>query len=217
MGMSGKVRKNFLLIVFLLLQLICRAGGFEGSIFLIKESCYDTAFLKYYVSDGKIRIEELNSKKLLQHIYIINTVNDEVFIIDPVKKLYTKLRKKSQNFSNNDGQCTILKSQDSRFINGIRCYQWRVKCREKNTEIAYWVTQNDFYFFEKMAKILNSAERSMEFFTHIPLSQGFFPMLCVERNLVRDEKMRTAVLNIERKVVDSSLFSIPMNYKLYVI
>ncbi len=214
--MCGKVKKNFLFIVFLLLQSTCWSAGFEGSISLIKESFYDTTFFNYFVSDGKIRIEEFNSKKLLQHIYIVNTLNDEVIIIDPVKKLYTKLRKKPLN-CNNDAQCAVLKSVNSKMINGIRCYQWRVKCKDKNTEISYWVTQNDFYFFEKMAKIFNATDRSLEFFNHIPLSQGFFPMLSVERNLVRDEKMRTAVLNIERKSVDSALFRIPFNYKLYSI
>ena len=71
----------------------------------------------------------------------------------------------------------------------IKCYQWSVKCKEKNTEISYWVTQNNFDFLEKMVKILNQTERSWEFFTHIPQNQGFFPMLSVERNLVRDEKI----------------------------
>jgi hypothetical protein len=210
------MRKLIFLPLLFVISFTCIAGGFEGSIILVKESCYDTSFFTYYVSDGKIRIEELDSKKLLQNIYLINTSTEEVFVVDPAKKLYTKLKKKNQADSE-EKQYTILKTTNYKLINDIKCFQWRVKCKEKNTEISYWVTQNDFVFFEKMVKILNQTERSWEFFTHIPQTQGFFPMLSVERNLVRDEKNRTSVLQINRKPVDSSMFRIPNGYKLFAI
>ena len=92
-----------------------------------------------------------------------------------------------------------------------------MKNRGKSTEIAYWVTQNDFIFFDKMIKILNHTDRSFEFFNQIPQSAGFLPMLSVERNLVRDEKNRTQVLQILRKTIDSSIFRIPSDYKLLVM
>jgi hypothetical protein len=214
--MIGYVKKLLIGLIFLIFSLPFFGNGFEGSIMLIKESCYDTTFFTYYVADNKIRIEESNSKKVLQNVYIINIVTEDVFIINPEKKLYTKLRKKNQA-DNEEKHFTIKKTTNSKLVNGIRCYQWRVKNREKNAEISYWVTQNDFNFFEKMVKILNQTERSWEFFNHIPETQGYLPILCVERNLVRDEKMRTSVLQINRKTVDSSLFRIPVGYKLFAI
>jgi len=214
--MTEQIKKLFLYAALIVLPLICKAGSFEGSILMIKESCYDTAFLTYYVSDGRIRIEKLTSKKQLQNVYIINTENEEVFIVDPAKKLYAKLKRKVPE-TNNESKFAILKTTNFKLINGIKCFQWRVKNREKNTEISYWVTQNNFDFFEKMVKILNQTDLSLEFFSQIPQSLGFFPMLSVERNLVRDEKNRTSVLQINRRSIDSAMFHIPSDYKLFAI
>jgi hypothetical protein len=216
MKMTGQIKKYFLYASLVFTPLLCKAGGFEGSIMLVKESCYDTAFYTYYVSDGKIRIEKLNSKKLLQNVYIVNTLNEEVYVVDPAKKLYAKLKRKASE-TNNEDQYVILKTANYKLINGTKCYQWRVKSREKNTEISYWVTQNNFDFFEKMVRILNKTDLNWEFFDRIPQSQGFFPMLSVERNLVRDEKNRTSVLFIERRTIDSAMFRIPSDYKLFAI
>lgn len=214
--MTEQIKKYFLFVTLFALPIICKAGGFEGSILLVKESCYDTAFFTFYVSDGKIRVEKYNSRKLLQNIYIINTLNEEVYAIDPVKKLYAKLKKKSPEINYED-EYTIIKSTNFKMINGTICFQWRVRNKEKNTEISYWVTQNNFDFFEKMVKIMNQTDLSWEFFNRIPQAQGFFPMLSVERNLVRDEKNRTSVLQIERKSIDSAMFRIPSDYKLFAI
>jgi hypothetical protein len=214
--MNKQIKKLNFLILLSLLPLTLFAKGFEGSITLVKETCFDTTFFTYYVSDGKIRIEEFNSKKNLQSVFIVNTNNEDVFIINPEKKLYTKLIKKPMGIGE-EKQFSINKTSDFKMINGVKCYQWRVKNKEKNTEIAYWVTQNDFTFFEKMVKILNHTDKSWEFFNHIPQTQGYFPMVSVERNLVRDEKMRTSVLQINRKSIDSSIFKIPANYKMFVM
>jgi hypothetical protein len=214
--MIEQIKKYFFYAILIFLPLICKAGGFEGSILLVKESCYDTAFYTYYVSDGKIRIEQLTSKKHLQNVYIINTQSEEVFIVDPAKKLYAKLKKKSPE-TINKSKYTILKTPNFKLINGIKCFQWRVKNKGKNTEISYWVTQNNFDFFEKMVKILTQTDLSLEFFKQIPQSQGFFPMLSVERNLVRDEKNRTSVIKINRRTIDSAMFHIPSDYKLFAI
>jgi hypothetical protein len=216
MKMSGQIRKYFLFVILVALPFICKAGGFEGSILMVKESCYDTAFYNYYVSDGKIRVEKFNSKKLLQNVYIINTTNEEIYIVDPAKKLYAKLKKRSPE-TNNEAQYTILKTSNFKLINGVKCFQWRVKSREKNTEISYWVTQNNFDFFEKMVKVINQTDLNWDFFNQIPQTQGFFPMLSVERNLVRDEKNRTSVLQINWRSIDSALFRIPSDYKLFAI
>jgi hypothetical protein len=208
--------KNFFLFFFVFVPFICEAKSFEGSITMVKESFYDTTFFTYFVSDGRIRIEECNSKKELQTVYLVNTNREEVFVINPLKKMYTKL-KKLKNSTVKDNYFTIKKTDNYKIIQGVKCYQWRVKNCEMNSEISYWVTQKNFNFFEKMVKVLNQTDRSWEFFNRIPNSQGFFPMLYVERNLLRDEKMRTAVLQIQTHPLDTSIFSIPKGYKMFVM
>jgi hypothetical protein len=210
-----KLRKLFF-FVFILIPFILEAKSFEGSITMVKESFYDTTFFTYFVSDGRIRIEECNSKKELLNIYLVNTNNNEVLVINPTKKMYTKL-KKLKSTENVETHFTIKKSDNYKMVQGVKCYQWRVKNREKNSEISYWVTQNNFDFFEKMVNVLNQTDRSWEFFNRIPNSQGFFPMLLVERNLLRDEKMRTAVLQINSRSLDTSIFSVPKGFKMFIM
>lgn len=207
-------RHFFFLLVFV--PLVIDAKSFEGSITMVKESFYDTTFFTYYVSDGRIRIEERNSKKDLQTVYLVNIDKKEVFVIDPLKKMYTKL-KKLNNSENAEEHFSIKKTDNYKLIKGVKCFQWRVKNSDKNSEISYWVTQNNFDFFEKMVKVLNQTDRSWEFFNRIPNSQGYFPMLYVERNLLRDEKMRTAVLSIEERTIDTSVFNIPKGFKMFIM
>lgn len=207
-------RHIFFLLVFV--PLVIEAKSFEGSITMVKESFYDTTFFTYYVSDGRIRIEERNSRKEMQTVYLVNIDKKEVFVIDPLKKMYTKL-KKLDNAENAEEHFSIKKTDNYKLIKGTKCFQWRVKNSEKNSEISYWVTQNNFDFFEKMVKVLNQTDRSWEFFNRIPNTQGFFPMLYVERNLLRDEKMRTAVLQIEERTVDTSIFNIPKGFKMFIM
>jgi disulfide oxidoreductase YuzD len=73
-----------------------------------------------------------------------------------------------------------------------------------------------FDFFIKLIDILGSTENTSEFYRHIPDSQGFFPMLAVQRTMVRDERMRTKVVEIAPKNINSMLFEVPASYKLYV-
>ena len=214
--MDRIIKKFLFCFLFSVIQLHIFATGFEGSITFVKESCFDTTYFTYFVSAGKIRIDEFNGSKSLLNAYIINTNNEEVIVVNYEKKMYSKLKKRTE-VDNNRDDFSVVKTSNSKEICGIKCYQWRVKNREKNTEIAYWVTQNDFTFFDKMIKIINHTDRSWEFFNHIPQSAGCLPMLSVERNLVRDEKNRTQVLKIMRKPIDSAIFRIPSDYKLLIM
>lgn len=213
--MRGILHKIISILLFSI-PLSVMAVGFEGSIQMVKESCFDTTYYTYYISDGNIRIEERNNKQVLLNIYLVNTDSNEVIVVNPGKKLYTRLQKKTVLAPGSDN-FEIIKTANSKDVNGLKCIQWRVRNRNMNTEISYWVAQSDFYFFERLVKVLNSTERSWEYFTHIPGSKGFFPMLSVERNLVRDEKMRTRVVDISRKDIDHSMFKIPSGYKLFAM
>jgi hypothetical protein len=214
--MNRIIKMVFFSILFFITQFHVYANGFEGSISFVKESCFDTTYFTYFVSEGKIRIDEYNGEKVLVNAYIININNEEVLVVNYEQKMYKRLKTKTTIDTDNKG-FSIIKTMISKEINCEKCYQWRVRNKEKNTEVAYWVTQNDFTFFDKMIKILNHTDRSWEFFNHIPQSAGYLPMLSVERNLVRDEKNRTQVLQITRKPIDSAMFRIPSDYKLLVM
>jgi hypothetical protein len=144
---------------------------------------------------------------------IINLDKDEIFVLSPEKKLYRQLEI-SKELSKEQEGFVILKTENSRTVNGYECYQWRVKNTERNMEVAYWVWQNNFYFFQELVHLLNRTDQTYEFFDKIPETQGFFPLLTVERTLLRREKSRASVVNISSKKIDDSLFKIPVDFEL---
>ncbi|PLX23082.1 MAG: hypothetical protein C0597_01425 [Marinilabiliales bacterium] len=207
---------NFLLsFVILFASTNSNIDGFEGKIELVQESCYETSYFTYFVKKEKVRIDKFDSNHNLNQSMLINLESKQVVVLSPSKKLYTKLsvnedhRTSPENF-------TILKTENSRMVGEYKCYQWRVKNIDRNTEVAYWVSQNNYYFFEQMVKLLNSTDRTYEFFEKIPETQGFFPMLSIERTLLRKEKSRLSVVNVSDKKMGDNLFTIPKDYELVI-
>ena len=204
-----------LVISFLLLLSpeINNHTAFEGSIKLIHESYYETSYYTYFVKDNNIRIDKFDCDHFLIQSLLINIKDEQIYILSPSEKLYTQLvLSKSENTNNEN--FTILQTENSRTVNGFKCYQWRVKNIEKNTEVAYWVIQNNFYFFEDLVKLLNRTDKTYDFFEKIPETQGFFPMMCVERTLLRREKLRISVVDINPQKIDKSKFNIPSDFEI---
>ncbi len=203
---------NFVLSLFILLfSANSYTQSFEGSIDLVQKSLYDTTYFTYYVKDKNIRIDKFDSNQNLIQSMLINIDKEQVYLLSPEKKLYTQLETHKDYQSANDG-FIILKTENHRIVNGINCYQWRVKNIERNTEVAYWVSQYDFYFFEDLVKLINRTDKTYDFFEKIPETQGFFPMLTVERTLLRREKSRIYVANITNQKLNDNKFSIPSNF-----
>ncbi|MDA3780569.1 MAG: DUF4412 domain-containing protein, partial [Bacteroidales bacterium] len=127
------------------------------------------------------------------------------------KKVYINIAVKTTNNENN--YFSVQKTGNHRMVNGYKCYQWRVKNKHRNTEIVFWVANNNFYFFEQLVKILNKTNEDFKFYSRITESYGFFPMLTVERTLLRKEKSRIEVLQITNEDINNSVFNIPSEYK----
>jgi hypothetical protein len=198
--------------ILLLFPTFNNLGTFEGRIELVQETHYEKSYFTYFIKNDNVRIDEFDSDHLLIQSLIIKINDEQVYILCPSKKLYTQLTFSDSKKMTSDN-FKIIKTENSRIVNGFDCYQWRVKNIERNTEAAYWVSQNNFYFFEDLIKLLNRTDKTFEFFEIIPDSQGFFPMLSVERTLLRKEKLRTYVVAINNEILDESNFIIPPEYK----
>lgn len=188
--------------------------GFEGSLQVVKTSRYDTTFVLYHVKQNKVRIEEFSNNAQILSSFIVDLEKNIVFAIDPVNKLFRQISNMPRG-SSSSHNVEIIKTENYKYINGYKCNQWRVKNRSRNTEIAYWVAKDDFYFFDKMLKLTHSMGKTNTYFLFIPGSQGYLPMLAVERTVLRDEKSRFEIKRIEREILDNSLFLIPDNYKQF--
>jgi hypothetical protein len=203
-------------LIFSVLTSVFAAEAFEGSISFLKQTRFNSSYITCYVKDNMVRIEEADKSGKVTKVLLMDTEAESVYIVDTERKLYNKLNTVNKSVDN-DEHFLIIKSENTKVVNGILCYQWRVRNNERNTEVAYWVAPYDYDFFDRVVRLLNRTDHDWEYFRYVPDSKGFFPMIAVESNIVRDERVRTTVVQINRKRVDNSLFEIPDNYKPFML
>lgn len=202
----------FTLIFFLTHSL---AYGFEGNITFVKQTYYDTSYFTYTVKDKMVRIDEKNSQNQIIQSLIIDLQNNKIVALSPSQRMYTYIQSSNKQWAAQK-DVTYIKSDNFKYIDGHKCYLWRVRNVNTNTEVSLWVSESDFDFFDKVTEMLGGSEdysRFCLYFNNIPNSRGYFPILTVEKTLLREEKSKIAVQHIDAKKVDSRLFSIPNNYK----
>ena len=221
MGMLIGKNKTFLcnlrfvtafFISFLLNQFLS-AQDFEGKIFLISNSPYDTSYYTYTVKKQYIKIDEFNKYKRLTKTLIINTENNSIIALNSVKKLYTRIPIQESPVADEEQGFDVIKTTNYKTINGYKCNLWRVRNKGLNTDVSYWVAVEKFRFFDDLLKTLHTNEKYLSFFLKLPQLDGAMPMLTIERTLLRDEKNSMTVVEINKKKIHDSLFTIPSDFK----
>lgn len=193
------------------------ANSFEGSINFFQKTPNDTFYYTYYIKDKNVRVdihENCGNCKEADSYLLFNLEKKTILALNPERKLYLQLPLRPYKKSE-DKSYQIIKTNNKKLINGYTCYQWRVKNASQNTEITYWVTNDNFTFFEEFLTLWNRSEKHAYFYLQIPESIGYFPMESVERTLLRDEKMKLSVINLKKGKLDNSLFEIPKDYRSY--
>lgn len=198
-----------LFIVFIFSTTQANLRSFEGNINFVRETAFDTTHISILVKGTKVRVDEYSSSKRLISSHLINLESESVVAISHDKKLYIDIPVRP---SLTNGNFEIRKTGNHKEINGQVCYQWRVKDTKRNTEIAYWVYEERFDFFESLLRLLNRTELSLSVFKDIPENGNYFPMLTEERTLLRKDKLRMAVVEINEANLNPRLFEIPSNY-----
>jgi len=186
--------------------------AFEGKISFIRESVFDTTFISIMVKGKMVRIDEHDPYDRLISRRIVNMENGSVIALSPDKKMFTQVAT-IETPKNKGENVRVMKTGNSKQINGYTCYQWRVKDPLRNTEVAYWVAKERFDFFEKLLVLLNRTESSLSLYQIIPDKDGYFPMLTEERTLLRKEKVRIAVVKISESNLNPKIFEIPKDYQ----
>lgn len=187
------------------------ARGFEGGIHFVRESVFDTLFVSVFVKDSMVRVEENDRSNGFSRTYLVNLNSEEVYAISYHKRQYLKIRegKSLAGFE----RISARKTGNSKEINGKTCYQWRVKDPNRNTEVAYWMYEGDFAFFAKLLRLVRPTEHSLAIYSSIPEVHGCMPMLTEERTLLRQEKLKLRIVNIDQSEQPSSLFVIPPHFQ----
>lgn len=208
---------RFVLLVFnvVILSYCSFSQKFEGKIFMAYRTIYDTTFYTYNVKDEFVRIDEFDKNKKMTKALIVNLKDKSIIAINPSKKLYTTLSTKKEPMTSDTPGFDVIRTTNYMTINGYKCNQWRVRNKEMNCEITYWVAVDKFAFFDDLLRLLNMNEKSLSYFLMIPQPPGAMPMLTVERTLMRDEKNSVAVLQVEEAKMNQSLFQVPKEYQNY--
>lgn len=191
------------------------AEPFEGTIKLVKQTYYDTFYYDYHVKEHLVRIDMFSKDSSILSSLIVDTKKRKVFAINSDRKLFKELKVNNDTSGTEAKDYRILKTENSKVIDGYLCYQWRVRSKNKNSEVVYWVTKNGFYFYDDLVNILNNVDNISDFYKHISDSEGFLPILIVERTLVRYEKERLQVSAINYTSLDKNIFTIPVDYKKF--
>jgi len=203
---------NFLFALFLFITApVNNSDSFEGKIKLVEESNYNTTFYTYTIKNKQIRVDKFDQNHEIIQSMLVNLENEQMIVLSPSKKLYT-YQELSRNLNTTNENFEVIKTKNTRLLNGKKCYQWRVRNVEQNTEVTYWVSESNFYFFNDFIKLLNCTERTFTFFEKIPNSQGFFPILTVERTLLRKIKKQISVIEINHQKVNDTTFEIPKDF-----
>jgi hypothetical protein len=206
-------------IAFLLFSIILSASvfAFEGNIQLIKQSHYDTTYLIFYIKDSKARVDEFNERGQLTKTLLINLNSGNIIALSPALKLFTDVTHHNKEMvSKSNRQYSVIKTSNYKMIEGKKCFQWRVRNRLLDSEITYWVMESDNQMMGKLYAILNSTENYSSissFYLQIPETNGYVPILAVERNLVWEEKQSMHITSINERKVSGRLFEIPKDYK----
>lgn len=176
----------------------------------------DTLYYKYYIKDRMVRMDSYDKDNLKEpESYLMFYLDQQlIYAFKPSKKMYVNLMNKPYH-NTQDDNFRILKTTNSKKINGYKCYQWRVRNKEQNTEVSYWVAQDNFDFFEDFLKLWNRSEKHASYFLRIPDIKGYFPMLSEERTTLREEKMTLKVVEIQRQQLSRTLFEVPADFKNY--
>jgi len=210
------IKSLVIIKLYLLLSLTAHPESnikyFEGSINLKKETVYDTSFVTIQVKGNLVRLDEFDCKKNLVSIFIINLENEKVLALSPKRKLFFELKPSSENPSTHE-DTTVIKTENRMVLDGYSCSQVRVKSISRDSETAFWVVKNNFVFFQSMNKILRNIKSDLNIFAYFPDTTGIFPMLTVERTLLRKEKMKVLVTGIKEVVLSENLFKVPREYQ----
>ncbi|MEA2107222.1 MAG: DUF4412 domain-containing protein [Bacteroidota bacterium] len=203
---------NFLFSLFLFISApVNHSPSFEGKIKLVEETHYNTIFYTYTIKNKQIKVDKFNQNHKIIQSLLINLEDEQIIVLSPSKKKYTYLNL-SRNPNTANENFEVIKTENTRILNGKKCYQWRVRNVEQNTEVAYWVSESNFYFFNDFIKLLNCSEHTFTFFEKIPDSQVFFPMYTVERTLLRKIKKQISVIEINHQKVNDTTFEIPKDF-----
>ncbi len=191
------------------------AQSFEGTIEFTRKTSIDTTKYTYHVKGDMVRIEELGSNGQIAGIMIVNTKNYKAKSLSPDRKLYMELESPNNKFITINNS-EVKKGKVSKTIAGYKCDEWSVSNKDQNTIITYYLSKDNFDFFEGLLIALNRKDKFATYYQQLPETKSSFPFLAIEKDLTTGkEKAKLEVSKVTKKAIDPKLFEIPADYKKF--
>jgi hypothetical protein len=188
------------------------AQEFEGSIYFTKSNTEEATQYAYHVKGNMVRIDEIidDNDKLVATL-LVNLETKEMIALSHERNLYLK-RPRTGELAPVQG-LEVKKGDLEKKLLGKNCEQYRVKSKELNSEVSYWVTEGYFSFFPKLLKILKRKDNYSAFYLSLRDLDRKFPMVANEMTLLRDKKGFIQVDKMEAKKLDDKMFVIPAGFE----
>lgn len=210
--------KNILITYIVLFSSICLVYSqqFEGSFDMVKISLSDTTRYTYTIKQHMLRVDEYNSYNELKQYFIVNAQDSSLLIISPYQKQYIQLHINSAQLSDNNA-FELINTGVYKYINGVKCVQWRVRNNRNNTETSYWLATDSLETFKSVAENFYHIEKLFNSYNFLISEIAYFgfPMLIECKTLLRVNKIKYMSSNIKSFEVSQSTFSIPEYYEMY--
>jgi len=186
--------------------------GFEGSIYFTKSNMLDVTQYAYHVKGNMVRIDEMvDGKDEMVAALLVNLETGEMIALSHERNLWMKRPGGTDKLETVKGE--VIKGELKRNIHGKNCAQYRVKNKEADREIMYWVTDGNYAFFPKLLEILKRKDNFATYYFNLPDLDKKLPLLAEENTMLRDKKGFLQVDRIEEKKLSDSMFQIPAGFE----
>jgi hypothetical protein len=193
---------------------LTKFSNFEGTIEIIEKKPFDTLEYTLTIRKNLIKLDKIEEKVQNQQSLLFNLEDNSITAIHHDKKMFINVPVQAYQPIKNEN-LKVIKTQNFKIISGFKCYQWRVKNINENTEITYWVAGNGFGFYNKFLKLWNKTDKCHQYFLTIPEASGNIPIQQIERTLLRDVKSTIIIHKIIPHKIDSMSLTVPASYHLF--
>lgn len=216
--MKNNFKKSILAFASAVLVTASSFAQFGGVIEFKKQVGSIEIEYKYYVSGDNIRVEEISEvtnengdkEKVIEGAHLIDLKGGSMLALSPERKMYMEVPNKRPA---TELDTKVNKTGKTKTINGFKCEEIIVTCKDKDRKIVYWVAEGDYDFFIPMLKTLNRKENQSMFFLEIPGMEGYFPMLSTETTLSDGQVVSELTAGeMTEKKLDSEMFEVPAGF-----
>ncbi len=194
-------------------------GDFEGKIKFKITHDNDVMFLDYFIKGENLRMEMGDNAEA---VFIKN--EGKSIVLMPEEKMYLDLDnsilskmpgmtgmndEEYEDKDREDFNIDKYRTGKTKTILGYECYQWIFKDNEEDDEVEAWVT-NELGNFMLMSSPMGGGF-SPGWGSSIN-NNGFFPILVITKDQDGEISSRFEATEVNKKSLDSDLFSPPSNY-----